>query len=370
MRRYNWEQDDWPNFTFTLTGVEDDLITFWEKLGRVTGAVDALPAHYGQDLIIDIILAEAIKTSAIEGEFPNRVDVLSSIRKNLGLPYERSASGSKSAEDLGALMIDLRKTFREPLSEEKLFEWHRLLLGTATDLAVGHWRTHGEPMQVISGALGKEKVHFEAPPSERVSQEMARFVQWFNDTGPNGKHEIRKAPVRSALAHLYFETIHPFEDGNGRLGRAITEKALSQTIGRPVVLSLSAAIEAEKRLYYTSLEQAQRSNHITPWVEYFVHTIVKAQTQAEAHIDFTLRKTRFFDRFNGKLNERQQTVVQRMLEEGPKGFEGGMNAKKYIGITKTSKATATRDLQHLLDLGAFVLSGNGGGRSTSYQVNL
>jgi Fic family protein len=176
--------------------------------------------------------------------------------------------------------------------------------------------------------------------------------------------------VRSAIAHLYFETIHPFEDGNGRIGRAIAEKALSQTIGRPVMLSLSRAIEADKNAYYTALETAQRSNEITPWVTYFIRRTLDAQMEAESQIEFTLKKTKFFDRYKGQLNERQVKVVRRMLEEGPKGFEGGMNARKYMGITKTSKATATRDLQQLLETGAFKLAGKAGGRSTGYQVNL
>jgi Fic family protein len=199
---------------------------------------------------------------------------------------------------------------------------------------------------------------------------MKKFIQWFNETAPGGKNEIKKAPVRAAIAHLYFETIHPFEDGNGRIGRAIAEKALSQTIGRPVMLSLSRTIEAKKNIYYSSLEKAQRSNEITPWMEYFVRTALDAQRDAETQIDFTLKKTKFFDRVKDQLNERQLIVIKRMLEEGTKGFEGGMNARKYIGITKASKATATRDMQQLLEIGTFVLAGKAGGRSTSYQVNI
>jgi Fic family protein len=237
-------------------------------------------------------------------------------------------------------------------------------------MEVGNWRTHKEPMLIISGAMSKEKVHYEAPPSSQVPREMKEFIKWFNDTGPGGKNEIKKAPVRSAVAHLYFETIHPFEDGNGRIGRAISEKALSQTMGRPVILSLSRTLEAKKKIYYTSLEKAQQSNEITPWMEYFVKTILDAQIEAETQIDFTLKKTRFFDCFKDRINFRQLKVLKRMLEEGIQGFEGGMNARKYIGITKTSKATATRDMQQLLEIGAFVLAGKAGGRSTSYKVNI
>jgi Fic family protein len=370
MAKYNWQLSDWPNFKFALNRVEDELFAFSEKVGRVSGILEGLPEETKQEVIVDIILAEAIKTSQIEGEYPSRKDVLSSIRKNLGLNYSPQHIKDKSAAGLGELMIDVRKTFKEPLKEEKLFAWHKMLLGENKRMEIGKWRTHEEPMQVISGAMGKEKIHYEAPPSSKVPNEMKQFIQWFNDTAPRGKHEIKKAPVRSAIAHLYFETIHPFEDGNGRIGRAIAEKALSQTIGRPVMLSLSRTIEAKKSVYYNSLEKAQRSNEITPWMEYFVKISLDAQIEAETQIDFTLKKTRLFDRFKGHLNDRQLTVIKRMLEEGTEGFEGGMNARKYMGITKTSKATATRDMQQLLEMGIFVLAGKAGGRSTSYQVNL
>lgn len=370
MAKYNWQQKDWRHFKFSPDAAEDELLLFIEKVGRVSGILEGLPKETKQDIIIDIMLAEAIKTSEIEGEYPNRKDVLSSIRKNLGLIHDTEKIKDKSAIGLGELMIDVRNTFRDVLTEEKLFAWHRMLLGTNKRISVGQWRSHKEPMQVISGSLGKETVHFIAPPSAKVPKEMKQFIQWFNDTAPGGKLEIKKAPLRSAIAHLYFETIHPFEDGNGRIGRAIAEKALSQTIGRPVLLSLSRTIEARKKLYYDSLEKAQQSNEITPWIEYFIKTSLAAQVEAEEQIEFTLKKTKFFDRFKGKLNDRQLTVIRRMLEEGTKGFEGGMNARKYIGLTKTSKATATRDMQELVELEAFILAGNARGRSTSYQVNL
>lgn len=367
---YNWQQEDWPQFKFSLENVEDTLLLFSQKVGRVSGILEALPEETRQETIVDIILAEAIKTSEIEGEYPNRKDVLSSIRKNLGLHVSPQHIKDRSAAGLGELMIDVRKTFTQPLTEEKLFAWHRMLLGESKGNSVGVWRTHEDPMQVVSGPIGKEKVHFEAPPSLQVPGEMKAFIKWFNNTAPGAENEIKKAVVRSAIAHLYFETIHPFEDGNGRIGRAIAEKAMSQTIGSPVMLSLSRTIEANRNDYYKSLQNAQRSNEITPWMEYFIKASLDAQIEAEAQIDFTLKKTRFFDHYKDQLNERQLSVINRMLEEGPKGFEGGMNARKYIGITNTSKATATRDLQQLLEIRAFIPASHAGGRSTSYQINL
>ena len=368
MVRYNWQQKDWPNFTYSLPAVEDDLFLFAEKTGHITGVLKALPEETQMEAIIDIMVAEAIKTSEIEGEYLSRKDVMSSIRNNLGLNKKPDQVKDKKAKGIGELMIDVRNTFKEILTKEKLFSWHTMLLGGSGDITVGAWRSHEEPMQVISGAMGKQKVHYEAPPSARVPEEMEQFIAWFNETGPGGKNEIKKASIRSAIAHLYFETIHPFEDGNGRIGRAIAEKALSQGIGRPVLLSLSRTIEKNKKAYYDALEKAQGSNEISSWVLYFVKTTLDAQIEAEEQIDFTLKKTKFFDRFKDQLNDRQLTVIKRMLEEGPKGFEGGMNAGKYVSITKTSKATATRDLQDLMEKNAFIVIG--AGRSTRYQVNL
>lgn len=365
---YNWQQKDWPDFRYDLTNVEDVLLAFAEKTGLASGLLKGLPEDMQTEAIIDMMVSEAIKTSEIEGEYLSRKDVMSSIRKNLGVGGAIGHVRDKRAEGAGALMIDVRNSFAEPLSQKKLFDWHKMIMTGSRGIKAGGWRTHVEPMQVVSGPIGKEKVHFEAPPSERVPKEMTQFIKWFNATGPGGKEEIKKPLVRAAVAHVYFETIHPFEDGNGRIGRALSEKALSQGIGRPVLLSLSRTIEAQRKDYYVALQRGQQDNEITDWVLWFVNLGLEAQIQAEEQIAFTLRKTKFFDRFNDQLNERQLQVVQRMLEEGPKGFTGGMNAKKYVAITGTSKATATRDLQDLVEKGVFLPAG--GGRSTRYEVKL
>ncbi len=365
---YNWQQKDWPNFTYTLRGIEDVLFQFAERTGHVSGLLKTLSEETQLETVINLMVAEAVKTSEIEGEFISRKDVLSSIKKNLGLAKASISIKDKRAAGVSKLMIDVRSTFKEPLTNKKIFEWHKMLLGSNNEIVIGDWRKHKEPMQVVSGAIGKQRVHFEAPPSAKVPGEMKRFIRWFNDNAPGGKTEIKKAPLRAAIAHLYFESIHPFEDGNGRIGRAIAEKALSQSIGRPVMLSLSKTIEANKKDYYAALQKASLSNEITNWINYFVKVVVDAQVQAEEEIEFTLKKAKFFDRFKNLLNERQLIVIKRMLEEGVQGFEGGMNARKYISLTKTSKATATRDLQFLLENKILVVSG--GGRSTGYQVNV
>ncbi|SDM47650.1 Fic family protein [Catalinimonas alkaloidigena] len=366
--RYNWQHPDWPIFRYALAPLEEALFRFAEQTGQVTGLLTRVPDHLQLEATIDLMVAEAIKTSAIEGEYLSRPDVVSSVRNNLGLNPTPEAIRDKRAQGAGELMADARRTFADPLTAEKLFAWHTMLLRQERHLHLGAWRTHEEPMQVVSGALGKEKVHFEAPPSSLVPQEMERFIRWFNETAPGGRHEIKRAPVRSAITHLYFESIHPFEDGNGRIGRVLAEKALSQTLGRPVLLSLSRTIEADKASYYAALQKAQQSNEITPWLLYFVDVIVQAQRQTIALIDFVLAKSRFFDRFRSLLNERQRKVVKKMFDAGPEGFEGGMNARKYVSIAKTSKATATRDLQQLLAWGVLVQAG--GGRSTHYHLPL
>jgi Fic family protein len=232
----------------------------------------------------------------------------------------------------------------------------------------GQWRTGTEPMQVVSGAYGREVVHYEAPPSSELAFEMERFVQWYNTAIFSLKGGVAEAVLKSAVAHLYFESIHPFEDGNGRIGRAIAEKALSQSLGRPVMLSLSKIIEGNKSAYYNALKEAQKSLEITGWINYFASVILEAQRDAKAMVEFTLKKAKFFDRYKYHLNERQLKAVNKMMQKGSEGFDGGMTAGKYISITKTSKATATRDLQQLHTIGVFVQEG--AGRSVSYQLNL
>jgi Fic family protein len=370
MLRYNWQLKDWPQFKYSLQNIEDELFAIAEKMGKVAGMLSSLPEGTQTEAIIDIMVSEAIKTSEIEGEYLSRKEVLSSIRKNLGLVSSPEYVADKKASGIGELMINVRNTYMEKLTEEKLFAWHRMLLRGTRGIQVGAWRTHEEPMQVVSGAIGKQKVHYEAPPSGQVPAEMNRFIRWLNETAPGSEREIKKAPVRSAIAHLYFETIHPFEDGNGRIGRAIAEKVLSQGMGRPVLLSISRAIEAKKNDYYDSLQKAQSSNEITEWINYFVKTILTAQTEAEELIDFSLKKTKYFARFKNDLSNRQHKVMLRMLEEGPNGFAGGMNASKYGSMANVSKATATRDLQDLLKIGALIPHGEAGGRSTKYRVNL
>jgi Fic family protein len=362
---YNWQLKDWPQFRFDNTQLRELLVLFTQRTGRLSGLFEGLSAQEKSKINVEMMVFEAIKTSEIEGEFLSREDVMSSIKRNLGLENSTKHIKDLSAKGVAELMTVVRSTSQKPLSETELFEWHKMLFIANTKINVGQLRFHNEPMQVISGSIGKEQVHFEAPPSNQMAFEMRRFIEWFNSPEFDG---IESAPVKSAIAHLYFESIHPFEDGNGRIGRAVAEKALFKGLGAIALISLSRAIESDKKSYYDALKKAQRTLEITDWVKYFLETLILAVNSAEDDIQFTLKKTRFFDQKRALLSARQIEVIDRMLKEGPQGFVGGMSAKKYIAITKASKATATRDLQDLVQLGVFIPFGSG--RSARYDIIL
>jgi Fic family protein len=370
MNTYNWQQIDWPHFHYDLSEAEKTLFLTAEKMGQITGKFSHLPENTRIETMINLMVEEAVKTSAIEGEFISRLDIRSSIKNKLGLHSEHVRIHDKRAQGIAELMLDVRNSFKQKLTQEKLFDWHLMLLGSSSNphLRIGCWRTDEEPMQIVSHAYGKLLVHYKAPPAQVVPKEMKKFIHWFNQSAPGQSQAIPFAPVRAAIAHLYFESIHPFEDGNGRIGRAIAEKALSQGFGYPVLLNLSEAIQANKKAYYAALHAASFSNELTPWLCYFVNLVFNAQIAVEKQINFILKKSIFFDTFNNMLNERQLKAVKRMMQAGIKGFEGGMSAKKYMIITDTSKATATRDLQDLLEKDAIKQIGSG--RSIRYELNL
>ncbi|MEB2783288.1 Fic family protein [Algoriphagus persicinus] len=364
---YNWEQSDWPNFTYEEGKSGKILHDFLMKSGQISGVLTGLSEGNQTELLLDMMGMEAIKTSEIEGEFLSRPDVMSTIKKNLGIHEEQPLLvKDQRAKGIAKLMIKVRTDFTQELTEEVLFEWYEILMEGNRYVRTAQWRADTAPMQVVSGSIGKETIHFEAPPSAEVPAEMGSFISWFNKTAPGNSEEINNPLIRSAITHLYFESIHPFEDGNGRIGRALAEKALHQGLGHAALISLSETIEAKKNEYYDALKNGQSSNEISEWLDYFAETVYHAQLSAEQLINFTLQKVKFFDRFANVLNERQTKATNRMLAEGQAGFEGGMTAKKYIAITKASKATATRDLQGLTELGIFLPQG--GGRSVSYEL--
>ncbi len=299
---------------------------------------------------------EAITTSEIEGEILNRGSVQSSIRRQLGLDSDRRKV-QPAEQGIGEMMVDLYRNFAAPLDHATLFGWHRMITSGRSDLrAIGRYRAHAEPMQVVSGRTYRPKVHFEAPPSDRVKAEMTRFIAWFNRTAPGGPAPL---PVltRAGVAHLYFESIHPFEDGNGRVGRAVAEKVVAQSLGRPSLTAIAATILANRSAYYNALEAANKENEITDWLAWFAGIGLEAQRRTLAQVEFLIDKARLLDRLRDKLNPRQLAVLLRMLREGPEGFKGGLSAGNYTAIAKTSAATATRDLVEMVELGALHRTG-------------
>ncbi len=286
---HNWQQPDWGDFRYDLAKVITGLLAFAEQSGRSAGLMEGLSDELQTETMIDLMIGEALMSSQIEGVNLNRDEVMSSIRNQLGLNVPPLPVQGGLAKGAGELMVAARSTFREEMTAETLFKWHRTLLGETFGIRVGAWRERGDPMQIVSGAVDNPTVHFEAPPAAAVPGEMARFIQWFNDSAPGGRYAIGHPPLRSAIAHLYFESIHPFEDGNGRIGRAIAEKALSQDLGRPALLSLSETIASARNQYYRALKSAQLGNEISGWLEYFVEIVLAAQRDTGTRIAFILK---------------------------------------------------------------------------------
>jgi Fic family protein len=368
MAQYNWQHPHWPQFEFTTEHLTDSLYTYAKDMGRLVGILKGLDSDITREVVLERMVEEALSTSKIEGEHFNPEDIRSSIRNYLRIDPNPLKVQDARAFGVSKLMGLLHQHYDEDLTESRLLQWHQVLFEHPTYGALqrGCWRTNPEPMQIISGPIGHEKVYFEAPPAHGVPAEMARFIEWFNDATTRQL----AGPVRAAIAHLYFESIHPFEDGNGRIGRAISELALSQDMQYPCVLSLSKAIQQTQKQYYQQLSAASTDGvEVTEWVTYFIHMVLQAQQAADLDIQFVLKKARFWRTYGDVLNDRQQTVIRRMFKEGRKGFEGGMSAKKYEALTGCSKATATRDLAELLILNCFTKL-EFGGRSTAYALNL
>ncbi len=363
---WNWERPGWPDFTYDPRALEPLEKQFLLQSGEFVGASKHMGADDQETLKIERISDEAVKTSEIEGEILNRDSVQSSLRHQFGLGAE--APGVKPAErGISRMMFDLYRGFGEPLTDQTLFEWHRMLLSHDRDIEiVGGYRTHADAVQVVSGLVHKRTVHFEAPPSWRVPDEMKRFVAWFDDTAPGGRSPL-PALTRASLAHFYFVCIHPFEDGNGRIGRALAEKSLAQNLGQPSLIALAYTIERRRKDYYAALERNNKQLEIGGWMTYFASTILEAQNNTIKRIEFYLAKAKLCARLAGQLNERQEKVIARMFREGIDGFKGGLSADKYIAITRTSRATATRDLQNLVEKGALARTGEL--RHTRYWLN-
>ncbi|MBE0627872.1 MAG: Fic family protein [Burkholderiales bacterium] len=363
--KWNWQQPDWPEFSWKQARLLRAEALFLVEAGEYAGTAKHLGAEDREQLMVEAMSTEAVTTSEIEGEILDRASVQSSIRRQLGLATDQRKVGA-AEQGVSEMMVDLHHSFAKPLSHDMLCRWHRMLTTGRRDLKdIGRYRTHIEPMQVVSGAIHDPKVHFEAPPSASVPAEMSRFIDWFNRSAPANAEPL-PALTRAGIAHLYFICIHPFEDGNGRIGRAIAEKVLAQCLGHPTLTALAATILAKRNAYYAALEANNKHQEITPWLTWFAATAIEAQRRSIALVDFLIDKTRLLDRLRDQLNERQKKALMRMLREGPKGFEGGLSAGKYASITGASPATATRDLADLVAKQALVRSGEQ--RHTRYEI--
>jgi Fic family protein len=364
---WNWQQPDWPKFAWNQSRLVTAEQQFLVGGGVFVGAMKHLGEEDRNVLTVEAMSTEALTTSEIEGEILDRASVQSSIRRQLGLTAD-NRKVTPAERGVAEMMVDLGKSFAAPLSEQMLFEWHRMLMSGREDLTdVGRYRTSPEPMQVLSGRIGKPTIHFEGPPSEKVPLEMKQFIAWFNGTGPGGAEPL-PALARAGAAHLYFESIHPFEDGNGRIGRAIAEKSLAQNLRQPSLIALAAAILAQRARYYAALEAANKQNEITSWLAWFAGVTIEAQRRTIALIEFLIDRTKLLDGLAGKLNERQQKALQRMFKEGPEGFKGGMSAGNYGTITGASPATTTRDLADLTEKGALIRKGER--RHARYKLSI
>lgn len=364
---WNWQRPDWPEFTYDAEKLKEYEARFLHSSGVLTGALTHMDDSQRQHITIDLMCTEAVKSSEIEGEFLNRDSVQSSIRRNFGLKTDHSAIPPAEA-GISEMMVDLYHTFKAPLTHEMMCNWHSQLMQERRDLdVIGEYRKHREPMQIVSGRYEDYRVHFEAPPSSTVHDYMESFIEWFNRTGPQGTDPL-PALARAGLAHLYFVSVHPYEDGNGRIGRAIAEKALSQCLGSPTLIALSLTIQNNKRYYYDALEENNQELEVTDWLTYFSETILGAQSWSQSLVDFLIHKTKLYDRLRDQLNDRQKVMLAYLFEQGPDVINMDISADKYISVTDASRATATRDLHDLVEKQAFLRMGER--KHTRYYLNI
>lgn len=366
-----WQQPDWPAFIWQESRLAPLLRDINQLQGQLMGSTSAIEDADSLQSEMDALLQNAISTSAIEGELLNVDSVRSSLAKRLGMDHAGLPPGTAQAEGLADLLLDATRNPQQLLTEIRLFIWHKALFpaggGALMPIRVGELRGE-EPMQVVSGPIGCQTVHFEAPAQPVLADELAAFLDWFNRT----QEEVDLDPVlRAGIAHLWFITLHPFDDGNGRLARAITDLALAQAEQHSVrFYAMAATIMENRKTYYEILESTQRGGlDITAWLEWFLTMLRQTLQVATMRIEFVLQKAKFWQQHaQTVLSERQIKVLNRLLDAGPDGFEGGLNARNYVGLTKVSKATATRDLAELVKKGCLVQC-PGGGRSTRYAIN-
>lgn len=364
---WNWQLPDWPNFRWDESVLAQAERAFVHEAGIIAGIRTHLDPDIAQEIVIGMLSDDALASFAIEGEVLERSSVQSSLRRAFGIQTSEKLLARENA--VAEIAVDVYRNFSSKLSDATLFRWHARFMEGRSDLeSRGKYRSHDDAMQIVSGGNPlKPKVHFEAPPSSTVEGEMIRFIDWFNGMTPGASAPLASL-TRAGIAHLYFECIHPFEDGNGRIGRAISDLALAQSIGAPVVSMLSATLLKNRRQYYEMLAAANTNNEITPWLRWFGTIVLNSQQQVLLQLEYVVQKTAFLNRHVALVNERQKRVLLRMLREGPSGFIGGLSAAKYRGITGASSATATRDLAALVHRGA--LQRTGALRHRRYGLNM
>jgi Fic family protein len=372
---YIWQQPRWPEFHVDDTALSRALKLARQEQGKVLGLFRAIGLPGESEVVRDIWIEEAVATAAIEGEKLDLEAVRSSVLRRLGVE-DSGGRVSRHVDGLLDVMQDATTSYRKELDHDRLMRWQSALFPGGTSglrrIAIGRYRDHADPMQIVSGPVGREKVHYEAPKSSDVLKEMRGFLKWWEASRPGrgGKSSI-DGIVRAAIAHLWFETIHPFEDGNGRVGRALVDMALAQDVDSPQrFYSISRQLMAERRAYYDNLNAAQRGPlDVTTWAAFFVEQFRLACVTSQHVIAGAVEKNRFWAAHaQHDMNERQRKAVKRLLDAGEGGFEGGMTAEKYSNLTGASKATATRDLVQLLETGLLVATGRG--RGTRYWVNV
>jgi Fic family protein len=365
MQAYIHDLNNWPNFRWSHERIAEPLAAVSRRQGRLIGRMEALGFQLRAEAVLESLTEEVTKSSEIEGEMLDRRQVRSSIARRLGLDIGALAPSDRYVEGVVEMMLDATQGYDQPLTEARLFGWHAALFPTGyggmSKIKVGAWRTdRSGPMQVVSGPLGHETVHYEAPTASRLQAEMGAFLDWFN-TGPS-----LDSVLKAAVAHLWFVTIHPFEDGNGRIARAIADMALARSEESPRrFYSMSAQIRAERKGYYDILEATQKGDlDITAWLQWFLACLDRAFGGAEITLAVVLTKARFWEAMASQpINDRQRTVLNRVLD----GFEGKMTSSKWAKLTKSSQDTALRDIDDLVKRGILVKD-EGGGRSTSYSI--
>ena len=365
MATFIHELDGWPDLRWKHARVAAPLATARLEQGRLIGQLEALGFKVRDDAVLRAITDEVVKSSEIEGERLDADQVRSSVARRLGLEVAGLKRADRYVDGIVEMMLDATQQHDKPLNEERLFGWHAALFPTGRSgtqrVKTGGWRDdRSGPMEVVSGPVGRERVHFVAPPAKRLKSEMRRFLDWFN------ADEETEPVLKAAQAHLWFVTVHPFDDGNGRIARAITELTLARSERSPQrFYSLSAQIREERADYYRVLEQTQRGSlDVTPWVVWFLECLTRAVQSAERELAGVLARARFWERLrNVSLNERQRLMLNRLLE----GFEGKLTSSKWATMTKTSQDSALRDIQQLVDAGVLEKD-SAGGRSTSYSL--